>query len=37
MHKAARIFMHHLCRARRSCHEVGPCAEALNAQVERLV
>lgn len=28
---------HHLCRARRYCHEVEPCAEALHAQVERLV
>ncbi|EDL12682.1 myb-binding protein 1A [Mus musculus] len=37
LHKTARIFMHHLCRARRYCHEVGPCAEALHAQVERLV
>ncbi|XP_075847869.1 myb-binding protein 1A isoform X1 [Microtus pennsylvanicus] len=37
LHKTARIFMHHLCRARHYCHEVGPCAEALHAQVERLV
>lgn len=37
LHKTARIFMHHLCRARRYCHAVGPCAEALHAQVERLV
>lgn len=28
---------HHLCRARHYCHEVQPCAEALHAQVERLV
>lgn len=28
---------HHLCRARHYCHEVGPCAEGLHAQVERLV
>lgn len=37
LHKTARIFMHHLCRARHYCHEVEPCAEALHAQVERLV
>ncbi|XP_021069391.1 myb-binding protein 1A [Mus pahari] len=37
LHKTARIFMHHLCRARRYCHEVGSGAEALHAQVERLV
>ncbi|CAH6785978.1 myb-binding protein 1A [Phodopus roborovskii] len=37
LHKTARIFMHHLCRARHYCHEVGPCAEGLHAQVERLV
>ncbi|XP_055453247.1 myb-binding protein 1A [Psammomys obesus] len=37
LHKTARIFMHHLCRARHYCHEVQPCAEALHAQVERLV
>ncbi|CAO2644053.1 Myb-binding protein 1A [Lemmus lemmus] len=37
LHKTARIFMHHLCRARHYCHEVGPYAEALHAQVERLV
>ena len=37
LHQTARTFMHHLCRARRYCHEVGPCAEALHAQVERLV
>lgn len=28
---------HHLCRARHYCHEVEPGAEALHAQVERLV
>ncbi|XP_051024180.1 myb-binding protein 1A isoform X2 [Acomys russatus] len=37
LHKTARIFMHHLCRARHYCHEVAPFAEALHAQVERLV
>nr|XP_048304627.1 myb-binding protein 1A isoform X2 [Myodes glareolus] len=37
LHKTARIFMHHLCRARHYCRDVGPCAEALHAQVERLV
>lgn len=37
LHKTARIFMHHLCRARHYCHEVEPGAEALHAQVERLV
>lgn len=37
LHKTARIFMHHLCRARHYCHEVGPCAKSLLAQVERLV
>ncbi|XP_048221117.1 myb-binding protein 1A [Perognathus longimembris pacificus] len=37
LHKMARIFMHHLCRARHYCHEVDNCAEALHAQVERLV
>uniref|UniRef100_A0A8C0XGF6 Myb-binding protein 1A n=1 Tax=Castor canadensis TaxID=51338 RepID=A0A8C0XGF6_CASCN len=37
LHKTARVFMHHLCRARHYCHEVDNCAEALHAQVERLV
>ncbi|KAM4843480.1 myb-binding protein 1A [Thomomys bottae] len=37
LHKMARIFMHHLCRARHYCHEVDNCTEALHAQVERLV
>lgn len=37
LHKTARIFMHHLCRARHYCHKVEPCSEALHAQVERLV
>nr|XP_011727286.1 myb-binding protein 1A [Macaca nemestrina] len=37
LHKTARIFTHHLCRARRYCHDLGERAEALHAQVERLV
>ncbi|XP_004638356.1 myb-binding protein 1A isoform X2 [Octodon degus] len=37
LHKTARIFMHHLCRSRHYCHNVGPCAAALHTQVERLV
>jgi hypothetical protein len=31
------LSRHHLCRARHYCHEVDNCAEALHAQVERLV
>ncbi|KFO20358.1 Myb-binding protein 1A [Fukomys damarensis] len=37
LHKTARIFMHHLCRARHYCQDVGHCSAALHAQVERLV
>lgn len=37
LHKTARIFMHHLCRARHYCRDVGHCTAALHAQVERLV
>ncbi|KAM6175728.1 LOW QUALITY PROTEIN: myb-binding protein 1A [Erethizon dorsatum] len=37
LHKTARIFMHHLCRSRHYCHDVGHCAVTLHAQVERLV
>ncbi|XP_025218486.1 myb-binding protein 1A isoform X2 [Theropithecus gelada] len=37
LHKTARIFTHHLCRARRYCHDLGERTEALHAQVERLV
>ncbi|XP_006863342.1 PREDICTED: myb-binding protein 1A [Chrysochloris asiatica] len=37
LHKTARIFTHHLCRARHYCHDVGNHVEALHAQVERLV
>ncbi|KAL1779119.1 myb-binding protein 1A [Sigmodon hispidus] len=37
LQKTARIFLHHLCRARHYCHEVGSGAEALHAKVERLV
>ncbi|KAM5273503.1 myb-binding protein 1A [Ctenodactylus gundi] len=37
LHKTARIFMHHLCRARHYCHDVAHCSAALHAQVERLV
>ncbi|XP_023040391.1 myb-binding protein 1A [Piliocolobus tephrosceles] len=37
LHKTARIFTHHLCRARRYCHDLGERAESLHAQVERLV
>uniref|UniRef100_H9Z4D7 Myb-binding protein 1A isoform 2 n=1 Tax=Macaca mulatta TaxID=9544 RepID=H9Z4D7_MACMU len=37
LHKTARIFTHHLCRARRYCHDLGERAEALHAQVGRLV
>uniref|UniRef100_A0A2K5NU33 MYB binding protein 1a n=1 Tax=Cercocebus atys TaxID=9531 RepID=A0A2K5NU33_CERAT len=37
LHKTARIFTHHLCRARRYCHDLGERAEALHAQLERLV
>ncbi|XP_024306304.1 myb-binding protein 1A isoform X1 [Homo sapiens] len=37
LHKTARIFTHHLCRARRYCHDLGERAGALHAQVERLV
>ncbi|KAM6163421.1 myb-binding protein 1A [Rhynchocyon petersi] len=37
LHKTARIFTHQLCRSRHYCHDVGNHAEALHAQVERLV
>ncbi|EHB05782.1 Myb-binding protein 1A [Heterocephalus glaber] len=37
LHKTARIFMQHLCRARHYCHDMGHCAAALHTQVERLV
>ncbi|XP_023586766.1 myb-binding protein 1A [Trichechus manatus latirostris] len=37
LHKTARIFTHHLCRARHYCHDVGNHVEALHAQLERLV
>ncbi|XP_008853862.1 myb-binding protein 1A isoform X2 [Nannospalax galili] len=37
LHKTARIFMQHLCRARHYCHKVEPCTDALHTQVERLV
>uniref|UniRef100_A0A8D2D3R0 MYB binding protein 1a n=1 Tax=Sciurus vulgaris TaxID=55149 RepID=A0A8D2D3R0_SCIVU len=37
LQKTARIFMHHLCRARRYCHDLGDRAEALHTQVEQLV
>ncbi|EHA99819.1 Myb-binding protein 1A [Heterocephalus glaber] len=32
LHKTARIFMQHLCRARHYCHNVGHCAAALHTQ-----
>uniref|UniRef100_A0A2K5Z9W1 MYB binding protein 1a n=1 Tax=Mandrillus leucophaeus TaxID=9568 RepID=A0A2K5Z9W1_MANLE len=34
---SARALAHHLCRARRYCHDLGERTEALHAQVERLV
>nr|XP_012634638.1 myb-binding protein 1A [Microcebus murinus] len=37
LHKTARIFTHHLCRARRYCHDLGGLVETLHAQVEQLV
>ncbi|KAM9209438.1 myb-binding protein 1A [Dugong dugon] len=37
LHKTARIFTHHLCRARHYCHDVGNHVEALHARLERLV
>lgn len=37
LHKTARIFMHHLCRSRHYCRDVGHCTSALHGQVERLV
>ncbi|XP_010594820.2 myb-binding protein 1A isoform X1 [Loxodonta africana] len=37
LHKTARIFTHHLCRARHYCHDVSNHVEALHTQVERLV
>ncbi|XP_075850349.1 myb-binding protein 1A isoform X2 [Microcebus murinus] len=37
LHKTARIFTHHLCRARRYCHDLGDLVETLHAQVEQLV
>ncbi|XP_037664775.1 myb-binding protein 1A [Choloepus didactylus] len=37
LHKTARIFTHHLCRARHYCRDLGSQVEMLHAQVERLV
>uniref|UniRef100_A0A8C9UJH0 MYB binding protein 1a n=1 Tax=Spermophilus dauricus TaxID=99837 RepID=A0A8C9UJH0_SPEDA len=37
LHKTARIFMQHLCRARRYCHDLGDRVEALHTRVEQLV
>ncbi|XP_069338203.1 myb-binding protein 1A isoform X3 [Eulemur rufifrons] len=37
LHKTARIFTHHLCRARRYCHNLGDLVETLHTQVEQLV
>uniref|UniRef100_A0A2K6ET66 MYB binding protein 1a n=1 Tax=Propithecus coquereli TaxID=379532 RepID=A0A2K6ET66_PROCO len=37
LHKTARIFTHHLCRARRYCHDLGDLVETLHTQVEQLV
>ncbi|XP_029068705.1 myb-binding protein 1A isoform X1 [Monodon monoceros] len=37
LHKTARIFMHHLCRSRHYCRNVGDRVETLYAQLERLV
>ncbi|XP_077021715.1 myb-binding protein 1A [Tamandua tetradactyla] len=37
LHKTARIFTHHLCRARHYCRDLGSQVEALHAQVGRLV
>ncbi|KAK2107936.1 hypothetical protein P7K49_013101 [Saguinus oedipus] len=37
LHKTACIFMHHLCRGRHYCHDLGDRVEALNGQVARLV
>ncbi|NIG58076.1 myb-binding protein 1A [Pontoporia blainvillei] len=37
LHKTARIFMHHLCRSRHYCRNVGDRVETLYTQLERLV
>ncbi|XP_012666405.1 myb-binding protein 1A isoform X2 [Otolemur garnettii] len=37
LHKTARIFTHHLCRARRYCRDLGDRVETLHTQIEQLV